>query len=536
MSQDLEKSELGHIEASTSDSTDDPKGFHNTQTPGDAAQAILADAHAPVIVASEDNARILSKIDWHLLPIMLAIYFLQQLDKSTLSYASVFHLVQKTHLVGYQFSALGSILYAAQFVWQPVSSFFLVRLPVAQWLAFNVLCWGIVLCGMTAAKDFKGLIVTRFFLGIFEATVAPTFVTITGMWWRRREQTQRTSLWYSMNGVTNLLGSLLTYGLGQIKSDKLEPYQIIFLFAGLLTVIFSLIIFTFLPNSPTTARFLTPDEKLIAVERLRANNTGTETKTWKWEQVHECLLDPKTWFWFLMLFTICVPSGGISTFGPLIVNSFGFSQLHTILFNMPFGAVQIFATVGSGYLATRTKRIFPVLVALTLPSIAGAAALLVLPRDATHRGSLLAAYYIVSFYTGILPLIYTWSSQNTAGHTKKTVTTGIMFCGQSAGNIVGPFLYTVNQAPYYHKGLKSSLICFSALAVMFLCCAAYLSFLNRQHGKRREAMGKARVLVDASREKTSDAAAAQQANGATFAANAFDDLTDKANEDFIYAL
>jgi hypothetical protein len=49
-------------------------------------------------------------------------------------------------------------------------------------------------------------------------------------------------------------------------------------------------------------------------------------------------------------------------------------------------------------------------------------------------------------------------------------------------------------------------------------------------------MGKTGVLVDASLETTKDAAAAQQANGADFAANAFDDLTDKANEDFICAL
>lgn len=40
------------------------------------------------------------------------IYFLQQLDKSTLSYASVFNFAANTGLVGYQYSALGSIVYA----------------------------------------------------------------------------------------------------------------------------------------------------------------------------------------------------------------------------------------------------------------------------------------------------------------------------------------------------------------------------------------------------------------------------------------
>lgn len=35
----------------------------------------------------------------------------------------------------------------------------------------------------------------------------------------------------------------------------------------------------------------------------------------------------------------------------------------------------------------------------------------------------------------IAPLIYSWSAANTAGETKKKVTTGILFIGQCAGNV-----------------------------------------------------------------------------------------------------
>jgi hypothetical protein len=57
--------------------------------------------------------------------------------------------------------------------------------------------------------------------------------------------------------------------------------------------------------------------------------------------------------------------------------------------------------------------------------------------------------------TSSAPLIYSWSSQNTAGETKKKTTTAIMFIGQSAGNIVGPHLYTTGEAPKYTRGLVS---------------------------------------------------------------------------------
>ena len=105
----------------------------------------------------------------------------------------------------------------------------------------------------------------------------------------------------------------------------------------------------------------------------------------------------KTWFWCAMMFSISVPSGGVSTFGPLIVKNFGFNQFETILLNMPFGAVQLVATMGGAWAATTLKMKSPVLVFLSLPPIAGCAMLLHLPRDASAKAPLLVAYYLVSF-------------------------------------------------------------------------------------------------------------------------------------------
>jgi hypothetical protein len=124
-----------------------------------------------ITVSPEDNKRILKKIDLTLLPIMLVVYFLQQLDKSSLSYASVFGIIQDANLKGQEYSWLGSIVYIAQLVMQPIIAYFLVRLPTGKFAALMVVCWGVTLSCMTAANNFKGLLATRFFLGAFEASV-----------------------------------------------------------------------------------------------------------------------------------------------------------------------------------------------------------------------------------------------------------------------------------------------------------------------------------------------------------------------------
>lgn len=502
---------------------------------GDEALRVLGhDSNKPVDVSPEKDARVLRKIDIWLMPVILMVYFLQQLDKSSLSYTSVFGIVEDTNLVGRQYSWLSSIVYLAQMVWQPASSYMLVRLPVAKYLSVHVFMWGVVVASTSAAKDFRGLMAARFFLGIFEATVAPCFILVTQMWWRRREQTMRLSMWMAMNGGTGMIGSLLSWGLGHI-GGSLRPWQTIFLFIGLLTLVLSPIVFFVLPDSPTTAKFLTRDEKIIAIERLRANNQGTETKIWKWDQVTDALVDPKTYLWFLLLFACAVPSGGIGAFGPLIIQGFGFNQFHTILFNIPFSFLQVILTLTSAYISQRTKLKWPVILFLSFPPIAGASALFVLGRGEELRGQLLACYYVLSFFTAIQPMLYTWSSQNTAGHTKKQVTTAIVFVAQCAGNVVGPLMYRTEDRPYYTNGLLSSIVCWVAIFVLTLITAAYLKYMNSRHAATRQRLGKAAVVIDTSL----DARLSGDADGVGEKAaneNAFRDLTDVENEDFIYVL
>ncbi|KAI1484885.1 major facilitator superfamily transporter [Biscogniauxia mediterranea] len=506
--------------------------------------------HAVIILPEEDQ-KVLRRIDLVILPIMLTVYFLQGLDKSCLAYASVFGLIEDTGLVGDQYSWLGSIVYLAQLVMQPLLAWLLVRLPIAKFTSAMVLCWGVTLACMAAAHNFGGLLAARFFLGSFEASVAPAFIAITQMWWRRREQTVRTSYWYAMNGITNMFGSLISYGLGHIDSPKLHSYQIIFLFFGVATVAFAFVMVAFMPDSPMEAKFLKESEKVIAIERLRANQMGVVNREWNHEQFKESFIDLKTWFWFALLFSISIPSGGISTFGPLIVKTFGFDSFTTILFNIPFGAVQIVATIGGAFLAQKIKKKGPVIALLCIPPIIGCVILMVLPHQASHKAPLLVGYYLVSVYPGITPLIYSWSAQNTAGTTKQRVTNAILFVGQSIGNVVGPLLYTQAEAPSYSRGLRSNLALYVIIMVIVFATTIYLRVLNKSHAKKRVAMGKPAVVVDTSLDSAKEAAAKQalakadgtpegnaaaveEAAQVVVGERAFENLTDLQNEEFVF--
>jgi hypothetical protein len=64
---------------------------------------------------------------------------------------------------------------------------------------------------------------------------------------------------------------------------------------GLITLVVGVCFWFFIPDNPMSARFLTQEEKIIAIERLRDHSTGVENKHWKKEQFIEALTDWKPW-------------------------------------------------------------------------------------------------------------------------------------------------------------------------------------------------------------------------------------------------
>jgi MFS transporter, ACS family, allantoate permease len=68
--------------------------------------------------------------------------------------------------------------------------------------------------------------------------------------------------------VAAIVGGLLAYGVGHVHSG-ITSWQLIYLLCGGITVVWSIVVWHFLPADPTKARFFNARERLIAVERLR---------------------------------------------------------------------------------------------------------------------------------------------------------------------------------------------------------------------------------------------------------------------------
>jgi hypothetical protein len=73
---------------------------------GEKAAQYLAQ-HGEVVFAYDEEKAVLRRIDMRILPLILGAYFFQQLDKSALSYTSIFGIMDDAHLKGTEYSWLG---------------------------------------------------------------------------------------------------------------------------------------------------------------------------------------------------------------------------------------------------------------------------------------------------------------------------------------------------------------------------------------------------------------------------------------------
>jgi MFS family permease len=85
--------------------------------------------------------------------------------------------------------------------------------------------------------------------------------------YKRSELGKRVAIYYSSSSLSGAFSGLLSYAIFHIKSDKLAGWQILFIIEGGLTICVAIVAFFVLPGYPSTVKFLTPEEKKVAIMR-----------------------------------------------------------------------------------------------------------------------------------------------------------------------------------------------------------------------------------------------------------------------------
>ena len=105
-------------------------------------------------------------------------------------------------------------------------------------------------------------------------------------------------LWVSMNGMAQVIGCLLMYGIGKNSGLSLAPWRTLFLVCGGLTCAAGFMFYFLMPNGPNDAWFLNAREKETLSLRMARDREGGDKTAFSVRQLKESLLDVKVWFVF----------------------------------------------------------------------------------------------------------------------------------------------------------------------------------------------------------------------------------------------
>ncbi|KAF2721898.1 MFS transporter [Polychaeton citri CBS 116435] len=487
-----------------------PEKQHGNERADAAMKAITGETIVELDQAT--NRRLVRTIDWHILPMLFLVYTLQFLDKLVLSYASIMGIKQDLHMTGTQYSLASSMFYFGYLVWEFPTGRLLQLLPLSKYTGFNIIAWGAVLACTAAARNYSAVLALRFLLGFFEASVTPAFALYTSQWYTKKEQGNRTGVWFSSNGFTQIAGGLLAYGMyrGVDKYGSAIPaWQILFLAIGLFTVVTGIFFIWYMPDNQFGARWLSEEDRILAVVRIRENQQGIGNTKFKWYQLREAFTDPLTWMFFFYSLVHSIPNGGLSGFFSQLIVSFGYTKEQSLLYGTPAGAIGAVALLLNGYLGDKLgSRIFVASFGAII-AIVGMVLIVALPLD--NNGGRLAGYYICQTAPMGLVTLLSLISSNVAGYTKKTTVAAMYFVGYCVGNIIGPQTFVATDAPRYIPA-EITIICCWGVTLMDLLLIYW--YCKRQNNKKAAIRAQPDYIKAENQE--------------------FLDLTDRENPEFIY--
>ncbi|KAF8208103.1 putative MFS transporter [Mycena galopus ATCC 62051] len=438
-----------------------------------------------------DHVLLVRKIDRHIVPIALATYTLQFLDKLDLNYAAVMGLNADLKLVGNDFNNAASWMYIANLIAEFPTGYIVQKVRPGKWLGYNVILWGVVTACTAAVTNYGGLVATRVMIGILEAATAPCLMLITGMWYTKSEAILRFAIWYCGLGIAQMLGSLISWGFQQVTHEALSGWRIMFLVLGCVTSAAGVWALFSMPDSPMEVSWLTEAEKRVAIQRVAVNQTGIKNTHFKWRHLRELIVDPQIWLLTLLIIVTSLTSGVISFYSTTLIHNFGFSPARSALLNMPSGAVSLLSCLATAYLGHKYDNRALCMTVFCLLAAMGSGLMSFLPSS--QRAGLLAGVYLVNMETVTLFLVFCLTTANVAGQTKRVAANALISGAFSVGNIIGPQLFKPKDAPQY---IPAKIILLVTEIVTAMIAAALRIYYGWQNSKRDAADDKERESGD----------------------------------------
>ncbi|KAI8689239.1 MFS domain-containing protein [Fusarium keratoplasticum] len=161
--------------------------------------------------------RLVRKLDWVILPMLWIMYWFNYLDRNAITVARLDNLEEELNLSSTEYQTCVSILFVGYILGQIPSNMLMTRLRPSLFMSGAMALWAVVSTLTAIAKDFKGLLLTRFFLGITEAPFYPGALYMLSIFYTRKEIATRISILFTANICGTAFAGLIAIGVFEMS-------------------------------------------------------------------------------------------------------------------------------------------------------------------------------------------------------------------------------------------------------------------------------------------------------------------------------
>ncbi|KAJ3337522.1 hypothetical protein HDU93_000900 [Gonapodya sp. JEL0774] len=387
----------------------------------------MSQEEAPTWAPKEEQA-LLRKIDYRIIPLASAMYFMAYLDRVNIGNAKVSNsgndTLEKTlnlDTAANQYNWCLAIFFIPYCIFEVPSNFALRYFGPRIWLARIMLSWSIISLCQAFSQNFTGLMICRTLLGAAEAGLFPGVLYLFTFWYRKHEISTRVAVLFSFNSIAGAFSGLLASGWC------------------------------------TAHFFLSPREIEIAVARLPTTAASVTEKTFDLKQFKETMKDPILSMFLLASLFLVLPSYGVSYFRPSIISGMGFTgDMSNLMSAWP----SVFTAVIDQYWGWRSDKVKERPWHIIASVVTGAVgnALLVAGQILLWPAGVRYFFLFISALSSPgLPILFVYRANTIKGTTAQAIAMGLTIAVGNIGGFLAPFVYLSSWSPLYINAIWISM-------------------------------------------------------------------------------
>ncbi|RDW61314.1 hypothetical protein BP5796_11206 [Coleophoma crateriformis] len=409
------------------------------------------------VEGSEEEKKLLKKIDLYLLPTIWLMYLLSYMDRTNIGNAKVAGMATDLNLDSNKYSITLVVFFVGYVIFEVPYNMILSRIRPSIFLSTIMCLWGCVTIGMAWVQSYEGLIAFRVVIGCLEAGFAPGVLLLLSSWYKRNEQAKRFGVYISAAILSGAFGGLIA---GAIESGLDGKYGIagwrwLFIIEGAMTAGWSIIAGFILLDFPATSSKLSERERELAIQRIISDGLSVRSEDTPplshLQALKLALSNWKTWA-FTVGYMGIVGSSTLSYFYPTLVAGLGYSSLNAQYMTVPIYGVAFVCNGITGYFADKAPAKKGIFIAAWLAVSVICSVIVCAVYNFTARYVLLVFMAAGLWTANALSLSYASTTFGELPNETRAICLAFVNALGNLASIYGAYLFPSADAPKYLMG------------------------------------------------------------------------------------